>query len=78
MARNVVVDGVEHVPISESNPNVEQIARGIMEEYWGEIPANNDWQHEANTLFVSINEDPENGPSVMDVVGRILARTKSN
>lgn len=78
MSRKAVVDGVEHVRISESNPNAEQIARGIIEEYWGEIPAANDWEHEANTLFVSIDEDADSGPSVMEVVGRILARTKSN
>lgn len=66
----VVIDGVEYVPISQSNPNAEQIARGIMEEFWGKVP--DDWEHEANTLFVYVNEESSNGPSVMEVVGRIV------
>ena len=66
----VVIDGVEYVPISQSNQNVEQIARGIMEQFWGKVP--DDWEHEANSLFVHIDEDSCNDPSVMEVVGRIV------
>jgi hypothetical protein len=71
----VIVDDVEYVPISNANPNTEQIARGIMESFWGEIPTAYSWEGQANSLRVccsdSLNDD---SPTVMEVVGQILNR----
>lgn len=72
--RSVMIDGVEYRPVSEGNPNAEQIARAIMEEFWGELTEDFRWEDEAGTLFVGVDTDSSNGPSVMTVVGRILAR----
>lgn len=73
--RSVMIDGVEYRPVSEGSPNAEQIARAIMEEFWGELPEGNNWEGEAESLFVSVSESNKDGePSVMTVVGRILAR----
>lgn len=74
----VIIDGVEYVPISNSNPSAEHIARGIMELFWGEIPQDKDWKSEASELFVNVQEDSFGNPSVMDVVGRILKRMTVN
>lgn len=75
MIPHVVIDGVAYVPVSESNPNAEQIARGIMEQFWGELPEDTDWKEESNQLFVRVQEEPYGNPSVMQTVEMILKRT---
>lgn len=77
MSRSVVIDGVTYVPISEANPNAEQIARALMQQFWGEIPSDMDWKKEAAELFVHVDEGQYGNPSVMDVVGIILERMAS-
>ena len=72
---NVIIDGVRYAPITDSNPNAEQIARGIMENFWGEIPDSYDWKEEARSLRVSCSDrESTSCPSVLDVVGQILHR----
>jgi hypothetical protein len=77
MAKSVVIDGVTYVPICEANPNAEQIARALMQQFWGEIPHDKDWKTEAAELFVHVDEGQYGNPSVMDVVGIILERMAS-
>ena len=75
----VVIDGVEYVPVSKSNPSAEQIARGIMESFWGEIPRGCDWKDQANDLRCRCSDSfplNDEDPTVMQVVGHILARIK--
>ena len=74
MTRSVVIDGVTYVPIAEGNPNAEQIARALMQQFWGELPKDRDWKTEAAELFVHVDEGQYGNPSVLDVVGMIFER----
>lgn len=75
---NVVIDGVEYVPISKANPNAEQIARGIMESFWGELPIGYSWERESSELRVDCSDGlKDDSPTVIEVVGRILNRMES-
>jgi hypothetical protein len=74
MAKSVVIDGVTYVPVAESMPSAEQIARALMEDFWGELPSDKDWKVEASELFVHVDEGQYGNPSVMDVVARIVNR----
>ena len=74
----VIIDGVEYVPISKANPNAEQIARGIMESFWGGLPDGYSWEREASELRIDCSDSlHDNDPTVMEVVGRILNRLAS-
>ena len=71
----VIINGVRYAPVTDSNPNAEHIARGIMEEFWGDLPEGYDWKQEARDLRVSCSDSESiQCPSVLDVVGRIIHR----
>jgi len=73
----VVIDGIEYVPVAEASPNAEQIARGIMDSFWGSsIPDYTTWQEEAKSLYVECTDLPSAGcdTQVIDVVSAILKR----
>lgn len=73
--QHVVINGVEYLPVSKANPNAEQIARGIMESFWGEIPDSYSWENEASELRVECSDSlHDDSPTVMEVVGQILNR----
>ncbi len=78
MGRRVIIDGVEYVPITQGTPHAEQIARALMEQFWGELSEDRDWQTEAGELFVHVDECSHDGVSVMDVVARIMSRIGGN
>ena len=69
----VIIDGIEFIPTTEGNPSAEQIARGIMEEFFGDLKY--DWRVEAENLRVHCSDGlEEHYPTVMDVVASILKR----
>ena len=43
----VIINGVRYMPVTEANPSVEHICRGLMEQFWGEVPSDSDWRDEA-------------------------------
>jgi len=66
----VIVDGVEYVPVSESNPNAKQIATVLINRYMGAFDESR-WEELANELQVCVSEDMKE-PTVMQTVAEIL------
>ena len=75
MRSKVIIDGVEYVPVSKSNPNAKQIAIALIERYMGKFDES-EWESLANELQVCVSEDM-NQPTVMETVAEILAATRS-
>lgn len=75
MRSKVIIDGVEYVPVSESNPNAKQIAIALIRRYMGKFDES-EWKSLANELQVYVSEDM-NQPTVMETVVEILAATRS-
>jgi hypothetical protein len=67
----VVIDGVEYVPVSESNPNAKQIAIALIRRYMGKFDESQ-WEVLAEELQVCVSEDMKE-PTVMQTVSEILA-----
>ena len=67
----VVIDGVEYVPVSESNPNAKQIAIALIRRYMGKFDESQ-WEALAEELQVCVSEDMKE-PTVMQTVSEILA-----
>lgn len=76
MRSKVIIDGVEYVPVSESNPNAKQIAIALIRRYMGKFDES-EWESLANELQVCVSEDM-NQPTVMETVAEILAAMKSS
>jgi hypothetical protein len=72
----ILVDGIEYVPVSAANPSAEQIARGIMEHFWGELSAEHDWEEEAGSLRVRCDDTfrKDEGITVEEMTAAILKR----
>jgi hypothetical protein len=66
----VVIDGVEYVPVSESNPNAKQIAIALIRRYMGKFDESQ-WEVLAEELQVCVSEDMKE-PTVMQTVSEIL------
>jgi hypothetical protein len=66
----VIIDGVEYVPVSESNPNAKQIAIALIERYMGKFNEE-EWESLATELQVCVSEDMKE-PTVMQTVAEIL------
>ena len=77
MGRRVIIDGVEYVPVTQGAPHAEQIARALMEQFWGQLSQDQDWRKEAAELWVHVDECSHDGVSVMDVAARIMSRSGS-
>lgn len=75
MRPKVIIDGIEYVPVSESNPNAKQIATALIERYMGKFDES-EWERLANDLQVCVSEEM-NEPTVMQTVAEILAATES-
>ena len=69
MAR-VIIDGVEYVPIIESNPSAKQIATELIEQYMGKFN-DSDFEELAKTLQVCVTEEVES-PTVLEMTARIM------
>ena len=69
MAR-VIIDGVEYVPIMESNPSAKQIATALIEQYMGKFD-DSDFEELAKTLQVCVTEEVES-PTVLEMTARIM------
>lgn len=75
MRPKVIIDGVEYVPVSESNPNVKQIAIALIERYMGKFDES-EWERLANELQVCVSEEMDE-PTVMQTVAEIIEATRS-
>lgn len=75
MRPKVIIDGVEYVPVSESNPNAKQIAIALIERYMGKFDESK-WEELAHELQVCVSEDMKE-PTVMQTVAEILEATRS-
>ena len=68
----VIIDGIEYVPISQSNPNAKAIAIALIERYMGKFD-HSEWEALANELQVCVSEEMKE-PTIMQTVGEILAK----
>lgn len=75
MRSKVIIDGVEYVPVSKSNPNAKQIAIALIGRYMGKFDES-EWESLADELQVCVSEDMDQ-PTVMETVAEILAATRS-
>lgn len=74
MGRRVIIDGVEYVPVTQGTPHAEQIARALMEQFWGELSQCQDWRKEAAELWVHVDECSDGDVSVLDMATKIYSR----
>ncbi len=56
MRPKVIIDGIEYVPVSESNPNAKQIAIALIERYMGKFDESK-WEELAHELQVCVSEN---------------------
>ena len=75
----VEIDGNVYVPATEAIANAEAIVRGLMDAFWGALPANDDLKERADGLRVIVTDSPPrgwSGLSIDEVVAAIAKYSK--
>ena len=68
MTKSVIIDGVVYAPVTQSNPDMEKIARGLLMSFYGE--SNDRIESMMDGITVRVYDDGE-GVSIQEVLADI-------
>lgn len=71
----VIIDGVEYVPVMESDVNMEAIARGLVYQFWGTVGKGERLAEQMEGLSVIVTDNGRGEPilSVLADIAREIA-----
>ena len=73
----VIINGIRYVPVMESNPNMNAIAKGLLTSFWGGEPKDDKLKEEMEGMYVSVNDWKEGVP-IEDVLVDISNALRNN
>ncbi len=57
----VIINGMRYVPVTEANPNMKAIARGLLASFWGSV-SDNDLAEKMEGITVRVFDDGKGEP----------------
>jgi hypothetical protein len=72
----VIIDGARYAPVTEANPSMDTIARGLAHSFWGDLKADKPTAVLLEGLTVRIYDDGEGEPieEVLTYIANEIAR----
>lgn len=58
----VIIDGVRYAPVSEANPTINAIARGLLASFWGYIGDDKDLADKMKGITIWVYDDGQGEP----------------
>lgn len=73
----VIINGIRYVPVMESNPNMNAIAKGLLKSFWGSFPKDDKLKEDMEGMYVCVN-DWEAGIPIEDALADISKALQNN